>query len=272
MIDMGFEEDIRTVFSFFKYQRQTLLFSATMPRKIQEFAKSALVRPAIVNVGRAGAASLNIRQDVEYVKIENKLQRLLDCLQNTKPPVIIFNEQKSEVDHILQYLLIKGIDATSIHSGLPQEERLRSVDEFKSGVKDVLVATDVAGKGLDFPRIRHVINYDMPEDIEIYVHRIGRTGRNDKRGVATTFINKNCSESVLLDLKMLLKEAKQTVPEFLLAIEGSDSIELDQTGNAGCSYCGGLGHRIFNCPKRESLQNRHANDIGRPESHANVDY
>ncbi|VDP34061.1 unnamed protein product [Soboliphyme baturini] len=162
-----------------KGQRQTLLFSATMPRKIQNFAKSALVWPVVLNVGRAGAANMNVRQEVEYVRQEEKVVHILDCLQKTAPPVLIFAEKKDDVDKIHEYLLLKGVEAVAIHGS-------------KAGLKDVLVATDVASKGLDFPDIQHVINFDMPDDIENYVHRIGRTGRHKKNGVATTFVNRSC--------------------------------------------------------------------------------
>jgi ATP-dependent RNA helicase DDX41 len=107
MVDMGFEEDIRTIFSYFKAQRQTLLFSATMPKKIQNFARSALVSPVTVNVGRAGAASMNVIQEVEYVKQEARTVYLLECLQKTPPPVLIFAEKKQDVDAIHEYLLLK---------------------------------------------------------------------------------------------------------------------------------------------------------------------
>lgn len=159
---------------------------------------------------------------VEYVKREAKVVYLLQCLQKTAPPVIIFCERKSDVDEIHEYLLLKGVEAVSIHGskdqavsaaclpacpptiaslpillschilmshGLPVQERDEAIREFKSGRRDVLVATDVAAKGLDFPNIEHVINFDMPQEIENYVHRIGRTGRCGKTGVATTFIN-----------------------------------------------------------------------------------
>merc|ERR1712071_588579 len=218
MIDMGFEEDIRTIFSFFKGQRQTLLFSATMPKKIQNFARSALVKPITINVGRAGAANMNVIQEVEYVNQEAKIVHLLECLQKTEPPVLIFAEKKQDVDAIHEYLLLKGIEAMGIHGGKDQEERSRAVDAYRQGTKDVLVATDVASKGLDFTNIQHVINYDMPDDIENYVHRIGRTGRSGNQGLATTFINKSNEESVLLDLKHLLIEAKQNVPPFLATL------------------------------------------------------
>ncbi|KHJ47118.1 DEAD/DEAH box helicase [Trichuris suis] len=265
MIDMGFEDDVRTIFSFFKGQRQTLLFSATMPRKIQNFAKSALVQPIIVNVGRAGAASMNVCQEVEYVRQEDKVMHILKALQKTAPPVLIFAEKKDDVDKILEYLLLKGVQAASIHGGRNQEERLTALAEFQSGEKDVLVATDVASKGLDFPAIKHVINYDMPEDIENYVHRIGRTGRHHKKGRATTFINRSCDVSVLLDLKHLLFEAKQEVPPFLMSLQAESEKYLDIGEDRGCTYCGGLGHRITDCPKLESLQSKRLQMMSRKD-------
>jgi ATP-dependent RNA helicase DDX41 len=117
MIDLGFEEDVRTIFSYFNGQRQTLLFSATMPKKIQNFARSALVKPVTINVGRAGAASMNVIQEVEYVKQEAKVVFLLECLQKTHPPVLIFAEKKQDVDAIHEYLLLKGVEAVAIHGG-----------------------------------------------------------------------------------------------------------------------------------------------------------
>jgi ATP-dependent RNA helicase DDX41 len=253
MIDMGFEEDVRNIMSFFKHQRQTLLFSATMPKKIQDFAKSALVKPVVVNVGRAGAASLDVIQEVEYVKQEAKIVYLLECLQKTAPPVLIFAENKNDVDDIYEYLLLKNVEAVAIHGGKTQEEREYAIRMFKEGKKDVLVATDVASKGLDFAGIQHVINYDMPKEIEDYVHRIGRTGRSGKTGVATTFINRNCSEQILLDLKHLLMEANQRVPPVLLALDDPmDKFKDVEGASLECTYCGGLGHRITECPKLDS--------------------
>ncbi|KAF9613175.1 hypothetical protein IFM89_005946 [Coptis chinensis] len=212
LVDLGFEDDIREVFDHFKAQRQTLLFSATMPPKSRIFAKSALVKPVTVNVGRAGAANLDVIQEVE------------------------------------------SVEAVAIHGGKDQEERENAISSFKAGKKDVLVATDVASKGLDFPDIQHVINYDMPAEIENYVHRIGRTGRCGKTGIATTFINKNQNETTLLDLKHLLQEAKQRIPPVLAELSGpmddADAI-TNASGVKGCAYCGGLGHRIADCPKLE---------------------
>lgn len=265
MIDMGFEENIRTIFSYFTGQRQTLLFSATMPKKIQNFARSALVKPVTVNVGRAGAANQNVTQEVEFVTQEAKIVHILQTLQKTEPPVLVFAEKKQDVDAIHEYLLLKGVEAVAIHGSKEQEERIRAISEFKNNTKDVLVATDVASKGLDFQEIKHVINYDMPDDIENYVHRIGRTGRFGKKGIATTFINKSVEESVLLDLKHLLIEAKQKLPPFLAALQSDNEKYLDMGDDKGCLYCGGLGHRITNCPKLEAVQNKQTSSVGRKD-------
>ncbi|KJH44666.1 DEAD/DEAH box helicase [Dictyocaulus viviparus] len=289
MLDMGFEDELKSIFAFFKAQRQTLLFSATMPKKIQNFAKSALVRPVVVNVGRAGAASLNVLQEIEYVRTEDKLTRVLDCLQKTPPKVLIFAEKKVDVDNIYEYLLVKGVEVVSIHGGKEQRDRHTGIDEFRHGQKDVLVATDVASKGLDFQGIEHVINYDMPEDIENYggynlnadifieqflglqenllfkiVHRIGRTGRSGRRGMATTFINRKADLSVMQDLKQLLVEAGQELPAFLRDLAGD--AEEPPTGNTddkGCAYCSGLGHRITNCPKLAGINTKAAQTLAR---------
>lgn len=254
MLDLGFDEEIQRIFGYFKQQRQTLIFSATMPKKFQDFAREALVRPVVVNVGRAGAANLDVIQEVEYVKQEAKLLYLLECLQKTPPPALIFSSRGQEVDEIHEYLLVKGVAATSIHGGKTQMERNEAIAQFKSQEKDVLVSNDIGAKGLDFPDVRHVLNYDMPPDIENYVHRIGRTGRCGKTGVATTFINRSVPDTVLLDLKHLLLEAKQRVPPVLEALEDPEELEAygeDEALGKGCSFCGGFGHRITNCPKME---------------------
>jgi ATP-dependent RNA helicase DDX41 len=253
LIDLGFEDSIRDIVSHFPHQRQTLLFSATMPLKIAQFAKSALVRPVIVNVGRAGAAVASVRQDLEYVADEDRIVHLLRALQKTPPPVLVFAENQRDVDDIHEFFLLRNVEAVSIHGGKSQQERSEAVRLFKEGKKDVLVAGDVAAKGLDFPDVQHVINFDMPREIENYVHRIGRTGRGGKKGVATTFLGPNCQETILLDLRGLLEEAKQTVPDFLRRIQGETLAGSMQRGNAqGCAFCGGLGHRILACPKLEN--------------------
>ena len=133
MLDLGFDEEVHKVINRFKRQRQTVLFSATMPQKFRDFARHTLVRPLVVNVGRAGAASLDVVQEVEYVKKEARIVQLLRCLHITAPPVIIFCERKGDVDEIHEYLLLKGVEAVSIHGGKDQEERNEAIRLYKGG-------------------------------------------------------------------------------------------------------------------------------------------
>lgn len=254
MMDMGFEEDVRNILSYFTRQRQTLLFSATMPRKILEFAEQSLFQPIVVHVGRAGAASLDVVQEVEFVPEDTKMTHLLETLQKTAPPVIVFTDHKNEVDDIYEFLLSKGVETVAIHGSKPQEEREYAIESFKAHNKDVMVASGVASKGLDFRGIQHVINYTMPRDIGDYVHQIGRTGRSGRTGVATTFIDEHTPHSTLLDLKYLLKEAKQRVPLFLTSIDNETGDE--RTRRSGCAVCGGLGHTVAQCPRLEEHQRR----------------
>jgi ATP-dependent RNA helicase DDX41 len=207
-----------------------------------------LFKPIVINIGRAGSANLNVIQEVEFVKDESKLIQILDTLQKTPPPAIIFCENKNDVEEIHEYLLLKGIDVCSMHGDKDQEERNRAIREFREGIKDVLVATDIVSKGLDFPNIEHVINYDMPKEIENYVLRIGRTGRLGKTGLATTYVNRNQDEAILLDLKHLLMESEQNIPAFLLSIHEEDP----SMATIECSYCGVLGHRPNQCHKLEN--------------------
>ena len=151
----------------------------------------ALVKPITINVWRAGAANLDVRQKVECLRPDEKFLRLMKAIMKTTPPVLIFAERKPDVELIHEYLILKCFDVASIHGGKDQEERMTAIKEFNSGKKDILVATDVASKGLDFPEFRHVINFDMPVDIENYVHRIGRTGGCGKTGLATTFVSRS---------------------------------------------------------------------------------
>lgn len=251
MIDLGFEEEVRAVIANFCLPRQTLLFSATMPKSIREFVVAFLRQPVMVNVGRAGAASMDIIQEIEWV--EDRKSALLVALQKTGPPVLIFAANKAEVDDIHEHLLRRQIEAVAIHGGLSQDERSYAIDAFKAGKRDVLVATDVASKGLDFPAIQHVINWDMPSEIEDYVHRIGRTGRGGRTGIATTFISGRDSESILRDLTQLLREAKQAIPSFLAP--------FNVASDEACPVCGGLGHGQPACPKLDLMAMKQS---GRP--------
>jgi ATP-dependent RNA helicase DDX41 len=165
LLDSGFDEEIRKIMEKMKNVRQKLIFSSTMPKKIQELTKQSLNKPVSINICRAGSANLNVAQHIEYIRDEYKLLHLLDTISKTPPPIIIFCENKNDVDEISEYLLLKGLEVCSLHGDKDQEERNQSIKEFKEGLKDILVATDIVSKGLDFPNVEHIVNYDMPKEV-----------------------------------------------------------------------------------------------------------
>ncbi|KAG9594005.1 DEAD-domain-containing protein, partial [Aureobasidium melanogenum] len=227
MLDMGFEPQIRRIVEGEDMPptaaRQTLMFSATFPRDIQLLARDFLKEYIFLSVGRVGSTSENITQKIEYVEDVDKRSVLLDILHTHGAGLtLIFVETKRMADSLSDFLINQGFPATSIHGDRTQRERERALEMFRSARCPILVATAVAARGLDIPNVKHVVNYDLPTDIDDYVHRIGRTGRAGNTGVATAFFNRG-NRGVVRDLLELLKEANQEVPAFLetVAREGS---------------------------------------------------
>ena len=223
MLDMGFEPQIRRIVEGEDmpgvHDRQTLMFSATFPRDIQVLARDFLKDYVFLSVGRVGSTSENITQKIEYVEDVDKRSVLLDILHSMPPGglTLIFVETKRAADALSDFLLNSNFPATSIHGDRTQRERERALEMFRRGQTPVMVATAVAARGLDIPNVTHVINYDLPSDIDDYVHRIGRTGRAGNIGVSTAFFNRG-NRNITRDLIDLLKEANQEVPSFLEAI------------------------------------------------------
>lgn len=225
MLDMGFEPQIRHIVQDCDMpdvqNRQTLLFSATFPRDIQILAKDFLKNYIFLSVGRVGSTSENITQRVLYVEDEDKKSVLLDLLASTEDVstglTLIFVETKRMADLLSDFLLSQNIGAASIHGDRSQYEREHALEMFRSGRAPIMVATAVAARGLDIPNVTHVVNYDLPGDIDDYVHRIGRTGRAGNTGIATAFINRG-NKNVVKDLIDLLTEASQEVPAFLTTL------------------------------------------------------
>ncbi len=220
MLDMGFEPQIRRIVEGEDMpgvmDRQTLMFSATFPRDIQLLAKDFLKEYVFLSVGRVGSTSENITQKIEWVEDEDKRSVLLDVLASmpTGGLTLIFVETKRMADILSDFLLRSEIPATSIHGDRTQQERERALQLFRSGKTPVMVATAVAARGLDIPNVTHVVNYDLPSDIDDYVHRIGRTGRAGNTGVATGFFNRG-NRNIVRELIDLLREANQEVPQWL---------------------------------------------------------
>jgi ATP-dependent RNA helicase RhlE len=188
MLDMGFIHDLRRIATHVPRRRQTLMFSATMPDEIRQLAAQWLRNPVHVQVAPAAAPAENVDQSVYFVEPKQKLLLLADFLHNTPSTrTLVFSRTKHGADKIVRRLQREGIRAAAIHGNKSQAARQRVLAHFKSDRPPVLVATDVAARGLDVHGISHVINYDMPHDAETYVHRIGRTGRAGAAGIAVSF-------------------------------------------------------------------------------------
>ncbi|KAJ3013256.1 DEAD-box ATP-dependent RNA helicase, partial [Thoreauomyces humboldtii] len=225
MLDMGFEPQIRRIVEKEDMPpanaRQTLMFSATFPRNIQMLARDFLNDYIYLTVGRVGSTSENITQRVEYVEEADKRSVLLDLLSadaastDTANLTLVFVETKRNADMLCNFLLSSNFPATSIHGDRTQREREQALLSFRSARTPVLVATAVAARGLDIPNVGHVINFDLPSDIDDYVHRIGRTGRAGNTGKATAFFNLNRDRNVVRELLEILQEAHQDIPEWL---------------------------------------------------------
>ncbi|HET7168272.1 MAG TPA: DEAD/DEAH box helicase [Candidatus Limnocylindrales bacterium] len=192
MLDMGFAEDLDTILSATPSERQTALFSATISATITRIAKRHLRDPARITVHAdrpAGDGAARVRQTAYVVRRTDKLAALCRILDVEDPAsALVFARTRGEVDDLAEALSSRGHDAGALHGGMAQEARDRMMGRFRDGSLDVLVATDVAARGLDIEHVSHVVNYDVPSDPDAYVHRIGRTGRAGREGVAITLV------------------------------------------------------------------------------------
>ena len=189
MLDMGFAPQINRVVSDVPAYRQTLLFSATMPPEVEALARKYLRKPIVVQVGRRSSAASTVTHAVYPVPRERKSALLASLLrQAALDSVLVFTRTKHGADRVVRHLEREGINSTAMHADKTQPQRTRALEDFKSGKVRVLVATDIAQRGLDISGITHVVNYDVPQQAEDYVHRIGRTGRAANEGDAFTFM------------------------------------------------------------------------------------
>ena len=190
MLDMGFAPQINRIVAEIPRYRQTLLFSATMPPEVEALARKYLRKPVVVQVGRRSEAASTVTHAVYPVPRDRKSDLLAHLLLDEGlDSVLIFTRTKHGADRVVRHLESRGISATAMHADKSQGERTRALEDFKSGKIRVLVATDIAQRGLDVSGISHVINYDVPQQPEDYVHRIGRTGRAAATGDAFTFMS-----------------------------------------------------------------------------------
>lgn len=222
MLDLGFEPHIRTIASQIRADRQTLMFSATWPMAIRKLASEFLCNPARVTIGSQDlAASHSVKQVVEVLDGAARDGRLIELLKKYHSSrtnrVIVFALYKKEAARLESMLQKKGWNAVAVHGDASQAQRTAAVDSFKAGKVPLLVATDVAARGLDIPDVEVVINYSFPLTTEDYVHRIGRTGRAGKKGIAHTMFVGQTDKPRAGELINVLREANQEVPESLMA-------------------------------------------------------
>ncbi|KAM9803181.1 DEAD-box helicase 3 X-linked a isoform X5 [Syngnathus typhle] len=268
MLDMGFEPQIRRIVEQDtmppKGVRQTMMFSATFPKEIQILARDFLEDYIFLAVGRVGSTSENITQKVVWVEDTDKRSFLLDLLNATVIPneiqengtdapekpgkdslTLVFVETKKGADALEDFLYHEGYACTSIHGDRSQRDREEALHQFRSGRCPILVATAVAARGLDISNVKHVINFDLPSDIEEYVHRIGRTGRVGNLGLATSFFNDKNS-NITKDLLDILVEAKQEVPTWLESLAYEHQHKSSSRGGRSKSrFSGGFGARDY---------------------------
>ena len=237
MLDMGFKPQLENIIIKNKQmkpkeKRINLMFSATIPEEVEEISSEFMNENCYListNKNKGNKKGYNVNENVEqliyYVKEEEKIAKLHEILQTTEGNVLIFLEKKKSVDKLEDFLLSRNYNAIGIHGDKIQSERQKAIKQFSSGDIPILVATDVASRGLDFPNVSYVFNFDMPKNIEDYIHRIGRTGRVGNKGKAISFYNEN-NKQIGFALVNELKKSGQKIPEFLE--------EFDYYNNYGC--------------------------------------
>ena len=246
MLDMGFKPQLKQVVSQIRPDRQTLMWSATWPKEVQYLANDFLKDYIQVNIGSDDLiASDDITQEFEFAsryQKEKTLFQILDRVMKGGARILVFSETKRMCDQLVRNLRQEGFPALAIHGDKKQQEREWVLNEFRTGKQPLMIATDVASRGIDVKDIRYVINFDFPKTIEDYVHRIGRTGRAGAKGTAITFIDQQQDARIAQKLISLLKKAKQNIPPELQ--------QMDSGGGGYRSNGGGRGRGRGRAPYR----------------------
>lgn len=230
MLDMGFMEDIQSILKLVPAERQTMLFSATMPANIQKLAQQFLKDPEHVSVIPKQITAPSIEQSYIEVNERQKFEALSRLLDMESPDLaIIFGRTKRRVDELSEGLQKRGYSADGLHGDLSQNQRDSVMRKFRDGSIDVLVATDVAARGLDVSGVTHVINFDLPQDPESYVHRIGRTGRAGKEGTAWSFVTPRETDHLhFIERVTRQRMTRKPLPSIAEAIEGKQRITAER--------------------------------------------
>lgn len=272
MLDMGFEKDIRHIVEDCGMpdvnNRQTLMFSATFPVNIQKLASDFLKEYIFLKVGKIGSTNDFITQHVKYVEEEDKKKELIKAINEIEGLTLIFVQRKKSATALQDFLYRAGYPTTFIHGDRSQAEREYALESFRKGITPILVATDVAARGLDIFNVAHVINFDMPTDISHYVHRIGRTGRAGNNGIATTFFSEN-DKNLAKALIETLEESSQEVPAFLSRMHAEMTRFGNKKNRGNGGFFGGYRRNNYNSStsdyryeKEHSNRNKESNYSG----------
>ncbi|TKZ20712.1 DEAD/DEAH box helicase [Shimia litoralis] len=245
MLDLGFIHALRKIADWLPEKRQTMLFSATMPKQMSEIAGSYLNDPVRVQVSPPGKAADKVTQGVHFIAKGEKTSLLIELLaKHRDEAAIVFSRTKHGSDRLMKALVKAGYEAGTVHGNKSQGQRERAIKAFRSGEILVLVATDVAARGLDIPEVRHVYNYDLPNVPENYVHRIGRTARAGMDGAAVAF----CSPDEVDELKAIQKVMKMDIP----VLSGTPWMGMDDPSHKTKPRKPGNGGRGKGGPRRKS--------------------
>ncbi|ORY54037.1 P-loop containing nucleoside triphosphate hydrolase protein [Neocallimastix californiae] len=241
MFDMGFEPQVMKIVNNIRPDRQTLLFSATFPRQIDALARKILTKPLEITVGGKSVVCEDVEQHVEVREEETKFRRLLEILglyykQDLNPRTLIFVDRQEAADNLLKELIRFGYPCQSLHGGKDQADRDSTIADFKSGVTNILIATSVAARGLDVKDLNLVINYECPNHLEDYVHRVGRTGRAGNKGTAYTFVTPQ-QDKYANDIVNALKMSHTEIPPELQKL-ADEFVSKVKAGNAHYSSSG----------------------------------
>jgi len=268
MIDLGFEEPVNKILDALPVSnekpdtddaedalamsrhlggkdryRQTMMYTATMPAAVERIARKYLRRPAIVTIGNVGEAVDTVEQRVEFISGEDKRKKRLNEILSSRefaPPIIVFVNIKRNCDAVARDVQKMGFSSVTLHGSKTQDQREAALASLRSGATDVLVATDLAGRGIDVPDVSLVVNFNMATNIESYTHRVGRTGRAGKTGVAITFLG-NEDNDVLYDLKQMISKSDMSrVPEELRKHEAAQQ-KSGRGKNSKIEDSGGFG-------------------------------
>lgn len=245
MLDMGFEPQIRRIVGQIRRDRQTLMFSATWPKQVRRLADDFLRRPTRISIGNTDALSANpnIKQIVQVVQEHEKPQKFTSFMEEAYSgrvvKTIVFTETKRACDYLSNELGRRGWPVAPIHGDKDQSQRDKTLKDFREGRIPILIATDVAGRGLDITDVEYVVNYDFPQNVEDYVHRIGRTARAGKTGTAYTLLTRNKAKHVA-ELIQVMEKAGQEVTDEVRALAGRGGGGGGKFGG-GRSFGGGRG-------------------------------